>query len=124
MPPGHLNLLLDQIKVIQQPFGGRSDTPALAHGQCGAIESSDEVLVLVQPRQQTVGTLPGDYLVAGCEAFGMARQLFDTEQLGPQRRLACARAQTRISGHPIWEAQWQILHFIFNSGRDSFVKSC
>jgi hypothetical protein len=31
---------------------------------------------------------------------GMARELFDAEQLGAQRRLARARAQMRWPGHP------------------------
>ncbi len=30
--PGHLDLLFDQVEVIQQPFGGGSDTPAWIHG--------------------------------------------------------------------------------------------
>src|SRR5450759_2775750 len=49
----------------------------------------------------------------------MARQLFDTEQLGPQWRLARAWARTRMSGHPVLKAQWQSLHVVLTSGRDS-----
>jgi hypothetical protein len=45
---------------------------------------------LPQPGQQTVGTLPGDNQVIGGERFGMARQLFNAEQLGPQWRLVRA----------------------------------
>ena len=90
MPPGHLDLLFDQVEVVEQPFGGGSDAPAWIHGEGRAIEGSEDVLVLAQPGQQTVGTLPGDDLVIGGESFGMAGQLFDTEQLGPQWRLARA----------------------------------
>jgi hypothetical protein len=67
---------------------------------------------LAQPGQQTVGTLPGDYLVIGCESFGMARQLLDTEQLGSQWRLARAWARKRMFGHPVLKAQWQSLHIV------------
>jgi hypothetical protein len=42
---------------------------------------------LPQLGQQTVGTLPGDNLMIGGERFGMARQLFNAEQLSPQWRL-------------------------------------
>jgi hypothetical protein len=35
-----LDLLFDQVKVIQQPFGGGSDAPALACGEGRAIEGS------------------------------------------------------------------------------------
>ena len=96
MPPGHLNLLFDQVEVVEKPFGGGSDAPAWIYGQGRAIEGSEYVLVLAQPGQQTVGTLPRDHLVIGCESFGMARQLFDTEQLGSQWRLARAWARTRM----------------------------
>jgi hypothetical protein len=88
MPSGHLDLLLDQVEVVKKPFGGRSDTLAWTYGEGLVIEASQYVLVLAQPGQQTIGTLPGDYLVIGSESFGMVGQLFDTEQLRPQWRLA------------------------------------
>ena len=94
MPPGQLNLLFDQVEVVEKPFGGGGDAPAWIYGQGRAIEGSEDVLVLAQPGQQTVGTPPGDHLVTGRESLGMARQLFDAEQLGPQRRLARAWART------------------------------
>jgi hypothetical protein len=49
----------------------------------------------------------------------VARQLFDTKQLGSQWRFARARARNRLSGHPVLKAQWQRLHVDFASGRDS-----
>jgi hypothetical protein len=39
MPPGHLNLLFDQVEVVEQPFGGGSDAPAWINGEGRAIES-------------------------------------------------------------------------------------
>jgi hypothetical protein len=67
---------------------------------------------VVQPGQQTVGTLPRDDFVIGRECFGMARQLFDAEQLATQWRLARAWTQARISGLPALKAQWQSLHVL------------
>ena len=83
MPPGHLDLLFDQVEVVEKPFGGGSDSPAWNDGEGRAIESCQYVLVLAQPGQQTIGAMPGDYLVIGCESLGMARQLFDTVQFVP-----------------------------------------
>ncbi len=40
MPLGHLDLLFDQVKVVEQPFGGGSDAPAWIYGEGRAIESS------------------------------------------------------------------------------------
>jgi hypothetical protein len=53
------------------------------------------------------------------KGFGMARQLFHTEQLGSEWRLDRAWARTRLSGHPVLKAQWQSLHVVFASSRDS-----
>jgi hypothetical protein len=50
--------------------------------------------------------------VTGGERFGMARELFNAEQLGPQGRLARAWAHPRKVGHPVLKAQWQSLHVI------------
>ncbi len=81
MPPGHLHLLFDQVEVVEQPFGGGSDPPIGMRGEGRAVEGSENVFVLAQLGQQTVGALPGDYLVTGRESLGMACQLFNTEQL-------------------------------------------
>jgi hypothetical protein len=48
--------------------------------------------------------------MVGGESFGMARQLFDAEQLRPQWRLARIWVRTHISRHPVLKAQWQSLH--------------
>ena len=47
------------------------------------------------PPRQLVSRLP--YFVIGCERFGMTRQLFDTEQLCPQWRLARAWLHRELS---------------------------
>ena len=108
MPPGHLDLLLDQVEVVEKPFGGGSDAPAGTDGEGRAIEGSQDVLVVAQLGQQTVGALPGDYLVIGCESFGMPRQLFDTEQLGPQRRRDCAGRERVCLAIPVFQRKERV----------------
>ena len=88
------------------------------HGQGRVIKRPEFVLVLTQPGQQTVASWPRDHRVTGREGFGVARQLFGTEQLGSQWRLGRAWARTCLSGHPVLNAQWQSLHIVFASGRD------
>jgi hypothetical protein len=119
MPPGELNLLFDQVEVVEKPFGGGSDAPAWIYGERRAIESPEALLVSIQSGQQAVGAVLRDELVIRRQGSGMARELFDAEQLGPQRRLARARARTHMSGHPVLKAQRQSLHVDFASGRDS-----
>ena len=120
MPPGQLNLLFDQVEVVQQPFGGGGDDAAWIHSQGRSIEGPEHVLVLAQPGQQPVGTPPRDHLVAGGESLGMARQLFDAEQLGPQRRFARAWARTLMRRPPVLNAQWQSLHVLLTLGHHFF----
>jgi hypothetical protein len=119
MPPGQVNLLFDQVEIVEQPFGGRRDAPARIYRKARTIEIPENYLVLAQSCQQTVGARSSDYLVADRESFGMTRQLFDTKQLGSQWRFARARARNRLSGHPVLKAQWQRLHIVLTSGRDS-----
>ena len=38
MPFGHLDLLLDQVKVIEQPFGGRGDAAGRIYGEGRPVE--------------------------------------------------------------------------------------
>ena len=82
------------------------------YGEGRAIESPEYVLVLPQPAQQTVGTPLGDDLVIGRERLGMTRELFDAEQLCPQRRLVRASARMCQPGHPFVKTQWQWLHVL------------
>ena len=97
MPSGHLNLFLEQVEVVEQPFRSRGDVPGSVHGETGAVEVPQDVFVLTQPGEKSVFTLPRDHSMLGGEGFGMAGQLFDAEQLSPQRRLACVGTRTRVS---------------------------
>src|SRR5437764_14218876 len=98
MPAGHLNLLLDQVKIIQQPFGGGSNEPCLVYRQSRAVKTSQDLLVFVQSSQQAVGTAPWHELVPRGQDQRMAAQLFHIEQLRPQRRLARARSRPLLPG--------------------------
>jgi hypothetical protein len=100
MAPSHLNLLFDQVEVIEQPFGGGSDAPAWIYGEGCAVEGAEALLVFGQSSQQAGGSALSDDLVVRRQGPGMARQLLNAEQLGPQRRLARSRARTRYPGLP------------------------
>jgi hypothetical protein len=54
----------------------------------------------------------------GCEQLGVARQLFDAEQISAQRRVARVWAQTHMPGQPALKAQWQSLHVFLTFSRD------
>ena len=55
MPPGQLDLFLDQVEIIEQPFGRGGDAPGLVHRQGRAVEGPDNLLVFIQSGQQPVG---------------------------------------------------------------------
>ena len=112
MPFGQLDLLLDQVKVIEQPFGGRGDAAGRIYGEGRPVEGSEDVLVLPQTAQQPVRTSLGDDRLTGRERLGMARELLDAEHICPQRRLVRVRARACQAGHPFVKAQWQWLHVL------------
>ena len=87
MPARHLDLLLDQVKIIEQPLRRRGDPPALVYRQGGMVEGLEDLLVMIQPRQEPVAAPPGRDLVLSSDRLRMPRQLFDAEQLRAQRRL-------------------------------------
>jgi biopolymer transport protein ExbB/TolQ len=53
-------------------------------------------LVGVQPGKQAVGAAPRGDPVIGRQRTGMARELLDAEQFGPQGRLDSARARPPV----------------------------
>ena len=59
VPPGHPDLLLDQIEIIQQPLGRRR-IPALAFGRFRheLIRLDKNALVLIQSGNELVGPAP------------------------------------------------------------------
>ena len=65
-------------------------------------EFAKALLVVVQSGQQPVGTPPGGDAVVRRKDTGMASELFDAEQFGPQWRLACSLAH--LPGIPVMPA--------------------
>jgi len=102
MAPGDLDLLLEQIKIVEQPFGGGGNAPARIYRDGRPVERAQHLLVSGQPVEQLIGTMPGPHAVGGREGLGMARELLDAEQLGAQRRFAHAWAKASI--HPVLPA--------------------
>ena len=85
MPPGHLDLFLNQVKVIDQPFRGRGDAPVLVPGGGRLIECPDDVLIRGQVGQQLIGFQPLLRPVRGCQLACMGGQLFMGEEAGTER---------------------------------------
>lgn len=49
-----VNLLLDEVKIIQQPFRRRRDVPRGVDQQGRAVELAEPLLIFLQPGQQAV----------------------------------------------------------------------
>jgi hypothetical protein len=79
MPAGQLDLLFDEVKIIEQPFGRGSDPPGLMQREGRVIESSEDLLILVQPDEEAITTQPRDDLVLRRDILGVARELFDAK---------------------------------------------
>jgi len=95
---GQPDLILNQIEIVQQPLCRRRDAPIAGHrGGDQVIGLDENAFVVVQARNQMVAAASFRHLVQHREAGGMARQLVDAEQLGPQRRLVFAQ---RWPGQP------------------------
>ena len=66
MPPGHLDLLLDQVEIIEQPLRGGSNSPVRIRGQREVVKGAQTALVGVQPCQERVGCFfGGDAVIPG-----------------------------------------------------------
>jgi hypothetical protein len=93
MPLRQLDLLLNQIKVVEQPFSRWRNTSVGVDRERFAIEGTEYILISVESGQQPVTPLAIDNLVTRSETSGMAGQLLDGEELGLQGRLT--RGRTR-----------------------------
>ena len=87
MPPGEMDLFLQQVEIIEQPFGGGGDAAGGRDGAGRLIVGAQGQFVLVQAREQAVGMGLRHHPVSGRQGAGMAGELFDAEQLGVQRRI-------------------------------------
>ena len=79
---------------------GGSDAPVGVDGDAAAIEGPEALLVLVESRQQGVRAESRSNPMLRRQGPGVARELFDAEQLGPQGRLARTRTRTRLRSPP------------------------
>ena len=71
VPPGRADLLLDQVEVVEQPFGGRRDAAVRRDRRGQQVADFDQdVVVLDQPRQQPVARGPAP---TGARARGSCR---------------------------------------------------
>ena len=98
MPAGHLDLLLDQVEIVEQPFGRVGDAPGLVHRLGRAVVGPQYLFILTQPRQQSVRAPPRDDRVVFGQRFGMLDQLFDAEHFSPQRRFVRWAARMHMLG--------------------------
>ena len=69
------------------------------------IEGAKVALISIQLNEQTIGAVLGDDPMICRQRPGVARELFDTEQFSPQRRLAHHRAWPCLPDHPVLKAQ-------------------
>ncbi len=99
MPAGHLDLLLNQVEIIEQPLGGVGSAPRLVHRLRRAVVGSQYLFIFTQPCEQLVGTpLRNDRVVFG-QGPGMVDQLFKAEYLRAQRRFIGGGARLHILSH-------------------------
>ena len=74
-----MDLLLDQIKVVEQPICRVRYSAAWIHGQRFAIEEFENLGVVVEALQQAVcSALGGDPMAAG-NRLGMRNELIEAE---------------------------------------------
>jgi hypothetical protein len=97
MAARHLDLFLDEVKIIEQPLGGRSNAAVGLNRDGGAIEISKDGLVLSESRQEAVPAFVGDDRMGCGKRLGVPRQLVEAEQFTPQGSFdtRTARADSR-----------------------------
>ena len=97
VPAGDADLLLDQVEVVQQPFGRRRD-PALAPGRLGQPLAAvgDDRLVVGQPAEQQIHAGAFAQAVLASQLAAVLFHLLGIEQLRAQRRLLL---RSRAGGH-------------------------
>ena len=79
------DLLVDDVEIVDQPFGSRRDDPLLANRlREGAIRLQQGARVVPDPRRERtpVPRILGDALGRG-QALGVLLEPLDAEQLGP-----------------------------------------
>ncbi len=85
MPARQLDLLLDQVKIIEEPLRRGRHASGWINRERRAVEIPQHFLVAVQLREQLVGAASDHDLMLGREGRGMTRELFDAKQLGDRK---------------------------------------
>jgi hypothetical protein len=94
MPPGHADLLFDQIEVVEEPVPGWSDAAVcLDRLREEVADASQNVFVLSQPRQEEVARVSPAQPVGARQGLAVLLHLVGAEQLRPKWRL--------IAGEPL-----------------------
>jgi len=90
-------LLLDDVEVVDQPFGRRGDGAFLADGLAdGAIRGEQHPAVIPEPRhQRSTDPRPWRHALRRREAFGMLLQALDAEQFAADGLFGFARGSGR-----------------------------
>ena len=95
MPAGHLDLLLDQVEIVEQPFRCVGDRSGFVYGLSRAVVGSQDLFIFTQSREQSVGAPLHYHRVVFGEGFRVLDQLVDAEHLRAQGRArlrSCAPA--------------------------------
>ena len=100
--PGGAHLLLDQVEVVEQPFGGRRHAPFGGRGAGElSVDAGQHALVVGQPGEQPVGQRPVGDAVGGRQPLGMLRHLVGAVELGAQRLVVAGQlAVSRLRPQP------------------------
>jgi hypothetical protein len=105
-----VNLFLDEIEVIEQPLGRWSQAAVAPNVETLPVEGSENLLIVGQPGDELVRSVAGHHRVRGCENGCMSRQLFNAEQLSPQRRICGVWTWPLRPRHPTRKAGQQGEH--------------
>jgi hypothetical protein len=81
------DLLFDQMKIIQEPFGRGSDAALLLHAQSFIVVRAQDFFVGREARQEEIRTFARSDLMAMRQRRGMAFEQVNAEQLAAQRLL-------------------------------------
>src|SRR5690242_8051274 len=95
MAARHLDLLFKQVEVVEEPLGGMGYAPGLTCRLGRTVVGSQNLFVLIEPRQQSVRTWTRDEMVMLSQRSGVPHQLLHPKELGPQRRFICLRVGRR-----------------------------
>jgi len=95
-------------RIIEQPLGGGRDAPAGFTARVARLKARR--LCSFRPIAATaVGAVLRNELVTCREVPGMAGELFNAEQLGPQRQFTRPQVRMRLPGDPGYRFQLSVM---------------